>query len=101
MLWYWAAKQAAHVYRLNTLKVKLPEDAPTFGHIVLIRDPVAEGKSFTKKLKEGIFLFWDPTTAQGAYICVDKGDRSAIVSTSGPMSWSKKGHRNMARGTGP
>ena len=28
--WYWAAKQAAYIYRAEALKQKLPADAPTF-----------------------------------------------------------------------
>eukprot|EP00974_Lingulodinium_polyedra_P002317 216274-Lingulodinium_polyedra.AAC.1 len=29
-LWYWAVKQAAHVYRLDKINIKFPEGVPTF-----------------------------------------------------------------------
>eukprot|EP00975_Prorocentrum_lima_P069233 12925125-Prorocentrum_lima.AAC.1 len=35
-LWYWAAWQAAYLCRMQALEMSLPDDAPTFGHGVLI-----------------------------------------------------------------
>eukprot|EP00975_Prorocentrum_lima_P031164 6542087-Prorocentrum_lima.AAC.1 len=30
--WYWAACQAAYLYRMQVLELPLPDDASTFGH---------------------------------------------------------------------
>ena len=49
-------KQAACIDRATTLSVEMPNDAPTFGNRVLIRDPKGEDKSFAKTSKEAIFL---------------------------------------------
>ena len=44
--WHWAAKPAAYIFRAKALGLKLPEDAPTFGNRVLMRDHKGEEKSF-------------------------------------------------------
>jgi len=88
--WYWAAKQAADLYRKRMMGVKLPVDAPTFGNRVLIRDPKAEEKSFVKKMNEAIFLCWDSTTVQGAFVLTQKDSGPTIVATSGPLPWPTK-----------
>ena len=49
--WYWAVKQAAYMYRAKALGVEVPQDAPTFGNRVLIRDPKGEDKSFAKRAR--------------------------------------------------
>eukprot|EP00975_Prorocentrum_lima_P058771 12326222-Prorocentrum_lima.AAC.1 len=40
--WYWAACQAAYLHRLQVLEMSLPDDAPKFGHRVLIAKPLKE-----------------------------------------------------------
>eukprot|EP00975_Prorocentrum_lima_P051939 10877203-Prorocentrum_lima.AAC.1 len=40
--WYWAACQSAYMFRMQVLELPLPDDAPTFGHRVLIAKPPKE-----------------------------------------------------------
>ena len=88
--WYWAAKQAAFVYILKTLGIKLPADAPTFGNRVLLRNHKGEDKSFMDNTREGIFLCWDASVIQGAYVLVQREDgTSTIIAASGPRPWPK------------
>ena len=86
--WFWAACQAAYVYRCRVLNTNLPEDAPTFGHTVLVQKPPPSVANFEEKMTEGLFLCWDPQVIQGAYVAVDKGAGGmTIISTSAPMPW--------------
>ena len=88
--WYWACTQAAYMYRATVLGLKLPSDAPTFGNRVLVRDPKAEDKRFTKRTKEAIFLCWDTSVIQGAYAMTTKEDGShTMVAVSGPRPWPR------------
>ena len=88
--WYWAVKRAAYMYRAKALGIEFPSDAPTFGNRVLIRDPKGEEKSFAKKTREGLFLCWDSTVVQGAYVMTTREDGSTtIVATSVPKPWPK------------
>ena len=89
--WYWAVKQAAYMYRAKVLEVVMPTNAPTFGNRVLVRDRDGEIRSFTSRLKEGLFLCWDSATVQGAYVLVQRDDGDTrIIATSGPLPWPKE-----------
>eukprot|EP00974_Lingulodinium_polyedra_P049541 4762663-Lingulodinium_polyedra.AAC.1 len=67
---YWAVKQAARVYRLGKLNIKLPEGVPACGHRILVRDPKAEEKSFENKLKEALFLLGQHNGP--GCVCIDR-----------------------------
>ena len=91
-LWYWACTQAAYMCRAKVLGLKLPSDAPTFGNRVLVRDPKAEDKSFTKRTKEAIFLCWDTSVIQGAYAMTTNGGRLPYNGGSvGPETMAETG----------
>eukprot|EP00975_Prorocentrum_lima_P030169 6327798-Prorocentrum_lima.AAC.1 len=51
--WCWAVCQAAHLYRMQVLEMPLSDDAPTFGHRVLIAKPPREVHAFQAKMEEG------------------------------------------------
>eukprot|EP00975_Prorocentrum_lima_P061738 12881559-Prorocentrum_lima.AAC.1 len=64
----------------------LPPDAPTCGTRVLIANPPKEIHAFESKMEEGIFLYWDPKTIQGAYSCETKGKHEHCCA-SAPNPW--------------
>ena len=68
--WYWAAQQAAYVYRSCVLNAPIPANAPTFGNRVLVRDIQGEKTSFAQKAKEGIFLCWTSEMVHGAKVAI-------------------------------
>ena len=87
--WYWASLQAAMVYRLQKVSQQLPENTPTFGNVVLIRDPEAEKKSFHDSTREGIFLAWDHTVAEGAWVATFLlgAAKPTITRVAAPQVW--------------
>ena len=50
--WYWAAMQAAYVYRTKVLGSPLPKNAPSFGDRVLVRDVKGERQVSQTKVKK-------------------------------------------------
>eukprot|EP00974_Lingulodinium_polyedra_P082560 7994327-Lingulodinium_polyedra.AAC.1 len=42
-------------------------------------------------MKEAVFLCWDNTTVQGAFVLTEKDGEKYIMATSGPMPWPAKG----------
>ena len=53
--WYWAAQQAAYVYRSHVLEAPMPKNCPTVGDRVLVRDFQGEKKSFSHKRRKKPF----------------------------------------------
>ena len=100
--WYWAAQQAAYVYRSCVLKAPIPDNEPTFGNRVLVRDIQGEQTSFAPKAKEGIFLCWSSEVVHGAKVAIPSTKQCAwnpkkdvstdvkIVTASGPKKWPKE-----------
>ncbi len=86
--WYWAASQAAYLFRCRALEVKLPEGAPTFGNRVFVAQRPPDILAFGEKAKEGISLSWESSSIQGAFVAVPKasGGMSNITATS-PIPW--------------
>eukprot|EP00974_Lingulodinium_polyedra_P104242 10089436-Lingulodinium_polyedra.AAC.1 len=41
-------------------------------------------------MKEAIFLCWDNTTVQGAFVLTEKEGKKLITATSGPVPWPAK-----------
>eukprot|EP00975_Prorocentrum_lima_P064193 12896085-Prorocentrum_lima.AAC.1 len=62
--WYWAARQAAHLYTMQVLNISWPGDAPTVGNRVLIVKPPKEEHAFESRMEEVLLVCWDPTTIQ-------------------------------------
>ena len=91
--WYWASLQAAFVYRSTILGVGLPKDGvPTFGHRVLVRKPGDKATkselSFLPKKEEALFLCWDSSVVNGAYVGLANG--MGLLTTrkvSAPTPW--------------
>jgi hypothetical protein len=92
--WFWAAMQAAFVYRSAILGTNLTADGiPTFGHRVLVRKPGVRAKSktsFEDKSDEAIFLCWDSSTVNGAYVGI-VGPTGALGTrkVSAPTPWPR------------
>ena len=90
--WYWASLQAAFVYRSAILGVGLPkEGVPTFGNRVLVRKQGENSKSeqsFTSKMDEAVFLCWDSSVINGAYVgCISRLGIFTTRKVSAPTPW--------------
>ncbi len=86
--WYWASQQAAYMYRCRALEVKLPENAPTFGNRVLVAQRPQDVPAFGETAKEGIFLCWDSSSIQGAFVAVPKPSGGmGIITAACPTPW--------------
>eukprot|EP00974_Lingulodinium_polyedra_P045813 4392143-Lingulodinium_polyedra.AAC.1 len=48
-------------------------------------------------MKEAIFLCWDNTTVQGAFVLTEKDGNKYITATSGPVPWPEKGPKEKWR----
>ena len=88
----WASLQAAFVYRSAILGVGLPkEGVPTFGNRVLVRKQGYVSKSeqsFTSKMDEAVFLCWDSSVINGAYVgCISRLGIFTTRKVSAPTPW--------------